>query len=95
MHPYDGTRLQCQSSSDSESARFMVDTLSIFRHHVHGGVRTNEVVLGRERISELPNYGIGVPHADVHEHWVSSCISGRTNLGLIPDREGWNQFMHD
>lgn len=47
-HPYHGTLLQCQSSSDSESACFVVDALSIFRHHVHGGVWTDEVVLGRE-----------------------------------------------
>jgi hypothetical protein len=48
IHPYHGTPFQCQSSSDSESARFVVDALSIFRHHVHGGVWTDKVVLGRE-----------------------------------------------
>lgn len=73
----------------------MVDTLSVFRHHVHGGVWTNKVVLGGKCVSKLPNYGIGLSHAGVYEYWVSGYFGDRPNVELIRDREGWNQFMHD
>ena len=38
--------LQCQPSRDPEFAWSMVDLLFVFRDHVHGGVRTDQVVLG-------------------------------------------------
>ena len=75
-----GTLLQCQPPSDSESTCFMVDALSIFRHHVHGGVWTHKMVLGGESVSKLPNYGLGIPHVDIHEHWVSACARDCTTF---------------
>lgn len=73
-----GTLLQCQPPSDSESTCFMVDALSIFRHHVHGGVWTDKVVLGRKFLSKLPNHGNDIPYAGILEHWVSGYVSDQT-----------------
>ena len=73
----------------------MADTLPIFCHHVHGSIWPDEVVFRRECVSELPNHGVSITHAGLHEHWVSGCISDRMTLELIHGREGWNQFMHD
>lgn len=74
---------QCQSPSNFESARFMVHALFIICHLVHGGVWIDKVVLGREQQSKLPNYGIGTPHAGVHEYWVSGCVSDRVTLEFM------------
>ena len=78
IHPHDGVPLQCQSSRDSKSARFMAHILPILRHHVHGGVWTDKVVLGRKFLSKLPNHGNDIPYAGILEHWVSGYVSDQT-----------------
>lgn len=66
----------------------MDDALSIFRHYVHRGVWVDKVVLGREQLSELPNYGCSIADAGVHEYRVSGYINDRSSLQLIHGKVG-------
>lgn len=62
---------QCKFACNLEFAWTVVDSVHLFRDSIYGDLWYDEVGFCRDKNAELLEYGVGVGHVGLYEHWVS------------------------